>query len=133
MRIGAAFPSDYLKAADLNGQAVTVKMSHVNIADIGGEHKPVLYFEGKQRGLVLNKTNANAISQAYGEETDDWAGQPVTLFEAIVDFQGRTVSAIRVRVPPRQRADAPQRSHTQQSENPAPANGKADLHDEIPF
>ena len=36
MRIGAAFPSDYLKAADLNGQAVTVKMSHVTLADIGG-------------------------------------------------------------------------------------------------
>jgi arabinogalactan endo-1,4-beta-galactosidase len=134
MRIGAAFPSDYLKAADLSGQAVTVRMSHVTLADIGGEHKPVLYFEGKQRGLVLNKTNANAISATYGDETEEWTGQPITLFEAMVDFQRRTVSAIRVRVPPRQRVDAPApQRQPQPVQQQANGNGYAELHDEVPF
>lgn len=139
MRIGAAFPSEYLKAADLGGRTVTVKISHVSIEEIGGEHKPVLHVQGSTgiKKMVLNKTNAHTLSTAYGDETDDWTGQPVTLFEAQVDFQGKTVPAIRVKVPPRPRIDAPpQARHAEPAPMPATANGsdhRADLHDEIPF
>ena len=59
----------------------------------------VLFFQGKERGLVLNKTNANNIVIAYGDEMDDWAGKKLILYEAMVDFQGRSVPAVRVRPP----------------------------------
>ena len=91
----------------------------------------MLYFQGKEKGLVLNKTNANNIAYVYGDETDDWRGQEITLFEAMVDFQGKTVPAIRVR--------APQRSVTRQAPPPQrPIGGMseaamADMEDEIPF
>jgi arabinogalactan endo-1,4-beta-galactosidase len=98
MRISAAFPSQYLKAADLLGKRVKVVMSHVAMEDIGGDHKPVLYFIGKEKGLVLNKTNANNIAGQYGDDTDHWSGQTIELVETMVDFQGRTVPAIRVYV-----------------------------------
>jgi hypothetical protein len=103
MRIDSAFPSQYLKAADLQGKKVTATMSHVDMEEIGGDMKPVLYFIGKDKGLVLNKTNSNTIATMYGWETDDWSGKSVTMVEAQVDFQGRSVSAIRIyaqRVPP---------------------------------
>jgi hypothetical protein len=89
MRISAAFPSTYLKAADLQGQQVTVKIDRVELDEIGGEHKPIVYFQGKQRGLVLNKTNANAIAQAYGDDTDNWHGGDVIMYPTMVDYQGR--------------------------------------------
>lgn len=99
MRISSAFPSDYLKAGDLGGRTVRVVMSHVEMKDIGGDHKPVLFFQGKDKGMVLNKTNANNITSLYGDDTDHWAGREIMLFPAMVDFQGKTVEAIRVRAP----------------------------------
>lgn len=99
MRISSAFPSQYLKAADLGGRRVKVSMSHVAMEDLGGDLKPILYFMSKEKGLVLNKTNANAIAQVYGDDTDVWSAQIVELYEATVEFQGRQVQAIRVHVP----------------------------------
>jgi hypothetical protein len=64
-----------------------------------GETKPVLYFVGKKKGLVLNKTNATKLSAAYGDETDEWAGKDVILYPDQATFQGRVVDCIRVRVP----------------------------------
>ena len=127
MRISTAFPSDYLRAADLQGKAATVLMSHVDMRDIGGDHKPVLYFQGKERGLVLNKTNSNTISTVYGDDTDMWAGHPITLFETMVDFQGRMVAAIRVKIVPRAAAVA------QPMPAPVPQRPAETIDESIPF
>jgi hypothetical protein len=100
MKIGAAFPGQYLKAADLQGKRATVVISKVEMEDIGGDQKPVLHFEGKDRGLVLNKTNAHSISMIAGtDETDDWEGTTVVLFPSKTEFQGKRVDCIRVDPP----------------------------------
>lgn len=99
MRVSEAFPSEYLKAADLRDKNVLVVIDRVEMKDIGDDHKPVLFFQGKDKGMVLNKTNANNIATAYGDDTDDWVGREIVLFPAMVDFQGKTVQAIRVRAP----------------------------------
>jgi hypothetical protein len=97
MNINGAFPSSYLKAADLQGRRVTVAIDKVVMEDIGGEHKPVVKFQGKDRGIVLNKTNASMIAEIAGsEETDDWHGVKVTLYPTKTDFQGKRVDCIRV-------------------------------------
>lgn len=100
MDINAAFPSNYLKAADLHGRMPKLVMDRVEMRDLGDDHKPVLYFEGHERGLVLNKTNTANIASKYGYETEDWRGKPVWLYETMVDFQGKSMAAIRVRVTP---------------------------------
>lgn len=97
MRVSEAFPSNYIKAGDLNGGSPRVVINHVKLEDIGDDRKPVVYFKGKEKGLVLNKTNANNIATLYGDDMDDWSGKEIVLFPAMVDFQGRTVEAIRVR------------------------------------
>lgn len=99
MKMSEEFPSKYLKAADLQGREVRVTMAHVEREKIGEDTKPVLYFKGKDKGVVLNKTNANTISDAYGDDTDDWFDQPLILFSVQVDFQGKVAPAIRCRVP----------------------------------
>jgi arabinogalactan endo-1,4-beta-galactosidase len=123
MKISSAFPSDYLKAADLQGQAVTVTMAHVSIETVGKDQKPILYFQGKERGLVLNKTNASKISEMYGDDTENWTGGKIILYEAMVDFKGDTVAAIRVRLAQRQGNGKP----------PPPPPPPNDPVDDIPF
>lgn len=135
--INEAFPSNYLKAADLKGRNALVTISHADYEMIGDDKKLVLFFDGKEKGMVLNKTNAGNIASAYGDDTDDWKGQQIVLFEAMVDYQGKTVAAIRVRQPmakdrPAQRA-RPQASEMNESPAPAGNASRGDMDDEIPF
>lgn len=100
MDINAAFPSKYLKAADLQGREFNLTINQIVMEDLGdGEIKPVVYFGGAQKGLVLNRTNADAITILHGPETDAWQGRQITLTTAWVAFQGRNVQAIRVKLP----------------------------------
>ena len=100
MKISNAFPSKYLRAADLQDRQVKAVMSRVEMESIGDDDKkPVLYFTKGNKGLVLNKTNSKVISHAYGDDTDAWEGKEIILFPAMVDFRGDSVEAIRVRIP----------------------------------
>lgn len=100
MLITQAF-NDFVKAEDLRGQNVRVIIDRVELKEVNDNGKmvtkPVLYFRGKGRGLVLNKTNCNTIVELYGEETDDWTGQEIVLYSKQVEFQGKSVPGIRVR------------------------------------
>lgn len=98
MNIGRAFPSRYLKYSDLQGRRVAVTIERVEIEKIADKQKPVVYFVGKEKGFVLNVTNARAIAEIAGgeEEMDNWAGVRISLYPTKVDFQGRRTDAIRV-------------------------------------
>jgi hypothetical protein len=101
MKIFAAFPSKYLKAADLHDRQVQAVMQNVMMEDIGeADPKPILYFQNVPKGLVLNKTNAKVIALGYGQETDAWRDMPLILFPCMVDFRGEPVEAIRVKLLP---------------------------------
>jgi hypothetical protein len=99
MKISEEFPSQFLKASDLGGRDVRVTMGRVERETIGTDKKLVLYFKGKEKGLVLNKTNAGTIGDGYGDDTDDWFDNPLILFSVKTDYQGKVVDAIRCRVP----------------------------------
>lgn len=99
MKISDEFPSQYLKASDLGGREVRVTMANVEREKIGTDTKLILYFKGKEKGLVLNKTNAYAIGDGYGEDTEDWYDQPLILFSIKTEYQGKVVDGLRCRVP----------------------------------
>lgn len=129
MRVGEAFPGQYIKASDLQGKRVVVVIDRVTMEDIGGETKPVLHFKGKDRGMVLNRTNANAIVDIVGsDETDDWTGKVILLYPTRVDFQGKRVDAIRVDAAPPSRQAAPV-----QPPVPAADDLPSDSDDSVPF
>jgi hypothetical protein len=133
MRISDQFPSDYLRATDLNGKEVTYTMRSVAVEQIGAdrEDKPVLYFEGQQKGMILNKTNAASIAHLYGDDTDDWDGEAITLFSAIVSFQGQNVPAIRLKAPSRKKTAKP--GMPTAAPVPKQAAPSESGNDEIPF
>jgi arabinogalactan endo-1,4-beta-galactosidase len=115
-KINEAFPSKYLKAADLEDRQHLMVMERAEFEMLGDERKLILYFQNQKKGLVLNKTNANTIAAKYGDDTEDWLGKEIVLFEAMVDFQGKTGPAIRVRAPKAKAAPV-----------------KQEMSDEIPF
>lgn len=100
MNIDEAFPSKYLKASDLQGAEPVVTIDCVKMEEVGRDkqHKAVLYFNGKEKGLVLNKTNANKITELLGSGiTEEWAGQRIRLFATETQFGGDMVDCIRVK------------------------------------
>ncbi len=133
MRISEVYPSKYLNAADLNGQDRTVSIRACVQEELGQgsemKVKPVLYFDGGQKGLVLNKTNAQAIAEDYGDDTEAWAGREIVLFIQKVTFQGKLTPAIRVRV----QKNAPQPVVQRAPIPPAPEPDAAPLNDEVPW
>jgi hypothetical protein len=132
--LSSAFPSKWLKHGDLGGKARKFLMSHVENIEIGfganKETKPVLFFEGTDKGLVLNRTNANAIIEAYGDEMDNFAGKELILVPTCTEFQGKSHDVIRVRAP------KPGDKTARPVDAVAPVEAAAaddDLGDDIPF
>lgn len=138
MRVSTAFPSNYIKCEDLQGRPARVKMNYIKMEDIGDDHKPVLYFIGKEKGLVLNKTNAGVISSMYGDETDHWSSQEIEIYPTETDYQGKRVPAIRVRPPTRQAdqtfaPNARARAEPSEERFAPPVDNAGAFDDEIPF
>lgn len=141
MKANDAFPSKFISAADLQGREAIVKITHVATDEIGGKQKFVCFFAGKSKGLVLNKTNWNNIVKITGhDDSDDWTGAHVCLYETMVDFQGESVPAVRVKVAPKnvqpQRNGGARPSSADIARNEPPPHTSAprdDMDDEIPF
>ena len=141
MNIDQAFPSNFIKASDLQGRDVPLTMREVKFEKVGDdEQKPVLYFQGTGKGMVLNKTNANTIKQIYGAETAAWGGQQIVLYPMKVEFKGDLVDAVRCKAvagilqPPANGGLQPAPVFTE-ANPPAPTDDPlaADLDDSIPF
>lgn len=105
MNINQSFPSKYLRAdGDIpDDEDLIVTIENCQMEEIGQgsdtDHKPVLYFREVDKGLVLNRTNANTISGVLGTpDTDEWVGKNIALFSTEVDFAGKQTLAIRVRM-----------------------------------
>lgn len=118
-------PSLYLKAADLRGKDVTLKLDAVSIQTLkkaGGksERKPVTTFMAwppKARAAwrkahdmdaadlcpdeklwPINKTeHKREIAKQHGTEVNDWRGKPLVLFATTCKFGPDTVDCIRIR------------------------------------
>ena len=102
--ISELFPGKYLKAADLKGREPIVTIDRVEIEKVGSgddaKNKPVVYFKDKDRGVVLNVTNATMIAELAGDDDiDNWGGVEIKLYMAQVEFQGKRGPAIRIAAP----------------------------------
>lgn len=101
-KIGDVFPSKYLKVEDLSGKRVTLTIDRVAFEKVGQppENKAVVYFKGKDKGLCLNKTNANSIHFITGsDDTDDWVNERIVVYPSQTEYQGKRVGCIRIDPP----------------------------------
>lgn len=106
MNINDVFPSTFLKAYDLKGKTPTVTIDRVEFQQVRGgrtgsvETKAVVYFTGKGKGLLLNKTNARSIIAITGTAiTEEWRGAVLTLFATVDTFGKEKHDVIRIKAP----------------------------------
>jgi hypothetical protein len=89
---------DFVSEKALRIKAVTVESMP------RGEQKPVLWFTNHQKGLILNKTNNRTLRGSFGDDMEGWAGKVLVVYPTQTDFGGKTVGALRVRIPPPKQA-----------------------------
>jgi hypothetical protein len=82
--VSELFPCRFLVNADLKGRAYTLKIRDVQVEKMRShftqreEWKAVVYFERAEKGLVLNKGQAQAMAEICGgEDFDIWTGKTV--------------------------------------------------------
>lgn len=97
-------PGDYIKAAEMNGKPVTMRIASIDREDFvtedgEGEKRGVVSFAETDRKWVLNKTNIQLLA-AMWPQLDDAIGKRVTLVPEKVQFGKETVDGIRVKGSP---------------------------------
>ena len=89
----------------------------------------MLYFRGAKKGMVLNKTNGGRIAEMYGPTTENWAGQPVTVwFDPSVEYAGKRTGGLRVLI---QQSQAPA-AYQPPTESPFSENTAAPTNPPLP-
>jgi hypothetical protein len=99
--------SRYLRAEELK-QEKTLRIKNVTLETVndrtGQVKKLVVWFTNIDKGLMLNKTNNRTIRSQYSDDVAGWAGKLIVLFPTQTDLGGRSVPALRVRIPPPKQA-----------------------------
>lgn len=92
-----ATESQYLKAADLGGRKHKLTIESVQVVEFKDKsRKAAIKFKGRQKGLVLNKTNAQLIGKQHGQDMEGWGGKDIIIYPTTTDFGGEMVDCIRV-------------------------------------
>lgn len=99
MKVSEVFTSRFVGAPDLHGRPVRATIADCVLEDLEDESKPCLLFVGAGKGLLLNRTNALVLVEAFGDETDAWRGRVVEIYPTKVPFRGKLVDAVRLRIP----------------------------------
>jgi hypothetical protein len=91
----------YIRAADLVGKDLTLKISNVGEVEFnrdggGTDRKILVGFDGHDQGLLLNKTNTDALVLLFGDDTAGWIGETIRLSPARVAFKGGVVDTVKV-------------------------------------
>ena len=140
-RVSDVYKSSYLRAADVE-EPLTVTVKSASLEEIGEDkdEKIVVMFKELDRGLILNRTNADYISMiCQSEDTEDWPGTRLGLFVQPVSFKGKLVDSIRVTKPQHLKAadDMAKKTITKaprkQKAAAAAAASDDDMDDEIPM
>jgi len=63
------------------------------------EIKPVMYFQGKQKGLILTSTNQDFLRATFGDEITASYGKSVTLRGVKKTIAGRAIETIIIGLP----------------------------------
>jgi len=102
MHYRSMFDNTYIGAWDIPaGRDVAVTIAKVEAGTLtsqrGQDRKPIVYFKGKTKGMVMNKTNCKAIAGLYGVDTTQWVGKQIAIYSTTTQAGGETVECLRVR------------------------------------
>jgi alkanesulfonate monooxygenase SsuD/methylene tetrahydromethanopterin reductase-like flavin-dependent oxidoreductase (luciferase family) len=94
----------YLKAAHLKTAIVPATVDRIEFQTVhprpGQEEiKPVMYFTGKQKGLILTATNQDFLRATFGDEITASYGKQITLRAVSKKIAGRMIDTVLVELP----------------------------------
>lgn len=133
--------SKYLKKEDCGDDGILVTIASLKQENVAPDNKPeelkwVLVFR-ECKPLVLNGTNSRLIEKALGsDETDDWLGKQVVLFnDENVTFGDEVVGGVRCDVNRTKRYHAKLEKSPAVTPPPRAPGGKQfdNFEDDIPF
>jgi hypothetical protein len=96
---------EYLKACHLPaGKSVPATIDRIEFRTLhprpGQEEiKPVMFFQGKQKGLILTATNQDFLRAHFGDEITASHGQAITLRAVTKTIAGRQIATILIGIP----------------------------------
>ena len=101
----------YLKASHLKTAIVPATVDRIEFQTVhprpGQEEiKPVMYFVGKQKGLILTSTNQDFLRATFGDEINGSYGKQITLRAVHKMIAGRGIDTVIIGLPA-QEAPAP--------------------------
>lgn len=131
MDMRTVHPSPWFGAGDFDGVGKELTIGQVMMQQVGAEYKPVIYFQGQEKALVINPTNNKLIIAMLGWDSNDWIGQKIVLFSYSAMFNGQPQLRIGVR-----QADgvAPPATPERGSRHMQMAQAqRKDMDDEVPF
>jgi hypothetical protein len=85
------YGSKFFGVTDLKEGEPRLKIGKVEIVELREKNgttkrKYVILFEGVEKGLVINKTNARKLAEVYGKQSSKWIGQIVQLYAEETSF-----------------------------------------------
>ena len=106
------YGSKFLSAADLNGQRKRVKVVDTEVSDLrekdgSTKRKYIVWFETEEKALVLNKTNALRLAQAFGKAREGWSGAVIELYSEMTSLGKEGIRLRPVRPPQQQKPQTP--------------------------
>ncbi|MCK9361948.1 hypothetical protein M0Q28_07065 [Patescibacteria group bacterium] len=141
MKASQLIESKYLKKEDA-GDGLLVTVRYFKKENVGREDeqemKWVIHFD-ECKPMVLNSTNIALIEKALGtDETDDWIGQKIVLFnDENVSFGGKVTGGVRVDMNRTKKYHAKSVASKAEGAKPAPVRSAGqqleDMEDDIPF
>jgi hypothetical protein len=90
--------SKFLGVSDLNGTSHIVQIERFSSEQTqDGKVKPAVHFVGRQKALLVNKTNWGTLGAAFGKDLNNWIGRSVELFAMPCQGPNGMTQGVRVR------------------------------------
>jgi hypothetical protein len=130
MDMERAIPSPWFSASDFDSVGKEFTIGNVMMQQVQAQFKPVIFFQGQEKALILNGTTNKVLIGLYGKESNAWTGKKIVLYSYMGQPQFGNPAQLRlgVRAPDNQA----------QPEKPSPIRKRPktveeELDDEIPI
>jgi len=131
----------FLRASDLPPGARRTAVIHSAANELVGQKERTVLDLVSPKGtswpkrLILNLSNAMQLSAAFGDETDDWAGNVIEIWTEMVTYNNESVPGIKVLPAANGQQPVPTASAppAQLPRGKSFVGPSSDLDDEIPF
>lgn len=105
MKVSDIYGSKFLKSEELKGKPITTVIEDAEVEEVKGQDgtirpRIILQLKDVAKRLIINATNAGNMSEAFGDDTDEWIGRTIKVGVHKVLYAGKKVDGIYVEPQP---------------------------------